>query len=73
MMKDIDLSATPRVVARESPLPISGIEAGMCGRDGVKVYVGSEYYHYEALTHLAFIRMLQEPKRITPDMMGCVE
>lgn len=72
-MLDIDLSATPRVVASEAPLPISGIEAGMCGRDGVKVYVGSEYYHYETPRLLAFSKMLEEPKTITPDMMRCVE
>ncbi|XP_014007262.1 hemopexin [Salmo salar] len=72
-MQDIDLSATPRVVAREVPLPIAGIEAGMCGPDGVKVYVGSEYYHYESPRLLAFSKMSPEPKKITPDMMGCVE
>ncbi|XP_055764168.1 hemopexin-like [Salvelinus fontinalis] len=72
-MQDIDLSATPRAVVREAPLPISGIEAGMCGPDGVKVYVGSVYYHYETPRLLAFSKMLPEPKKITPDMMGCVE
>uniref|UniRef100_A0A4W5NI76 Hemopexin n=1 Tax=Hucho hucho TaxID=62062 RepID=A0A4W5NI76_9TELE len=72
-MYDIDLSATPRTVAREAPLPISGIEAGMCGPDGIKVFVGSEYYHYETPRILAFSRIRPEPKTITPDMMGCVE
>ncbi|KAL1021967.1 hypothetical protein UPYG_G00020560 [Umbra pygmaea] len=72
-MRDIDLSATPRTVGVGAPLQISGIEAGMCGPDGVKVFVGSKYYHYKSPMLLAFSRILPEPKPITPDMMGCVE
>lgn len=72
-MQDIDLSATPRIVAREAPLPIYGIEAGMCGPDGINVFVGSEYYHYETPRLLAFSKIHPEPNKILPDMMGCVE
>ncbi|KAJ8003719.1 hypothetical protein DPEC_G00151280 [Dallia pectoralis] len=72
-MRDIDLSATPRTLGPETTLPISGIQAGMCGPDGVKVFVASEYYHYESPRLLAFSRIRPEPKKITQDMMGCVE
>uniref|UniRef100_A0A6Q2YTA2 Hemopexin n=1 Tax=Esox lucius TaxID=8010 RepID=A0A6Q2YTA2_ESOLU len=72
-MRDIDLSATPRMVGSEFPLPLSGIEAGMCGPDGVKVFVGSNYYHYESPMILALSKLNPIPIKITPDIFGCVD
>uniref|UniRef100_A0A8C8GWB5 Hemopexin n=1 Tax=Oncorhynchus tshawytscha TaxID=74940 RepID=A0A8C8GWB5_ONCTS len=65
-MQDIDRSATPRIVAREAPLPISGIEAGMCGPDGIKMFVGSEYHHYDTPRLLAFSKFRPDPKKKSP-------
>uniref|UniRef100_A0A8C7FP48 Uncharacterized protein n=1 Tax=Oncorhynchus kisutch TaxID=8019 RepID=A0A8C7FP48_ONCKI len=55
---DKDLSATPRAVAREAPLPISSIKEGMMTSKCIL---------------LAFSRIRPEPNKILPDMMGCVE
>ncbi|KAM4601873.1 hemopexin [Polymixia lowei] len=67
-MVDIDLSATPRVVAKEVLLPIPNINAGLCGPDGVRLFKGSEYYQYDSTKTLG---IATEPLKITSAMMGC--
>ncbi|XP_036396350.1 hemopexin-like [Megalops cyprinoides] len=70
-MRDVDLSATPRAVAKESHLPFPKIDAAMCGPDGVKVFVGPEYYQYETPMLLAFSRIRPEPHKISLELLGC--
>ncbi|XP_041834477.1 thyroglobulin-like isoform X3 [Melanotaenia boesemani] len=70
-MKDVDLSATEWAVIREFPLPLSDIDAGLCGPDGIKLFKGSEYYHYESPMILAMGRIVPEPKKITSALLGC--
>lgn len=70
-MKDVDLTATPRVVSRDLLLPISGIEAGLCGADGIQVFKGSQYYEYASPMLLAMSRIAPVPLSITSTMMGC--
>ncbi|XP_040888046.1 hemopexin [Toxotes jaculatrix] len=70
-MLDVDLTATPRVVTRDVSVPVSDIDAGLCGSDGVKVFKGSQYYRYESATTLAASRIAPEPLNITSAMLGC--
>ncbi|XP_041849499.1 hemopexin-like [Melanotaenia boesemani] len=70
-MKDVDLSATPWTVIRDVPLPLSDIDAGLCGPDGIKLFKGSEYYHYESPMILAMGRIVSKPKKITSAILGC--
>lgn len=70
-MLDVDLSATPRTVKSDSPLPIGGITAAMCGPDGVRVFVGSEYYDYATPRLLAFSKIRVRPQQITSGMFNC--
>ncbi|KAM9836013.1 hemopexin [Aulostomus maculatus] len=72
-MLDVDLSATPRAVTVDLPLPFSGIDAGMCDSDGVLLFKGSEWYKYESAATLAMSKIAPEPQKITAEMMGCVE
>ncbi|XP_023251217.1 hemopexin [Seriola lalandi dorsalis] len=72
-MRDVDLTATPRVVTRDVPLPVSDIDAGYCGSDGVKIFKGSQFYHYESPMILAMGKIAPELHNITPEMMGCQE
>ncbi|KAI4882053.1 hypothetical protein NFI96_007679 [Prochilodus magdalenae] len=72
-MIDIDLAATPRAVKNEFPIPIAGIDAGLCDHDGVKVYVGAQYYLYESPRMLAVSRIRLEPKKISAEKFGCEE
>lgn len=72
-MRDVDLSATPRVVTQGVPLPLSNIDAALCGPDGINVFEGSKYYHYQSPMILATSRMAPFPKNITSAMMGCEE
>lgn len=67
----MDLSATPRSVTRDLPLPFSDIDAGFCDADGVKVFKGSQYYQYESAMLLAMGRIAPRPLMITSEMMGC--
>lgn len=70
-MRNIDLTATPRVVTQEFPLPLSDIDAGLCGPDGIKLFQRSNYYNYESPMTLAMARIAPEPLKITSAMMSC--
>lgn len=70
-MLDVDLTASPRVVTTEWPIPLSGIDAALCHADGIYLYKGSQYYHYETARILAVARIAPRPKPITSAMMGC--
>ncbi|XP_037097866.1 hemopexin [Syngnathus acus] len=70
---DIDLSATPRIVTKDYPLPISDIDAALCDSKGVYVFKGPSYYHYETAFTLGMARIAPVAESITPDMMGCLE
>ncbi|XP_029942057.1 hemopexin [Salarias fasciatus] len=70
-IRDVDLTATPRVIQRDLPLPLVGIDASLCGADGVKIFKGSHYYHYESTRTLSTARIAPEPLPIIPALMGC--
>ncbi|KAG5833760.1 hypothetical protein ANANG_G00279300 [Anguilla anguilla] len=70
-MLDIDLLATPRTVTKESLLPFPKIDAALCGPDGVKVFVGPVYFHYETPALLALSRIQPEPHKTSVEMLGC--
>uniref|UniRef100_A0A3Q0SMM0 Hemopexin n=1 Tax=Amphilophus citrinellus TaxID=61819 RepID=A0A3Q0SMM0_AMPCI len=70
-MRDVDLTATPRVITRDVSLPLSDIDAGLCGPDGIKVFKGSQYYFYESPMALATSRIAPFAQNITSEMMGC--
>nr|XP_019960730.1 PREDICTED: hemopexin-like [Paralichthys olivaceus] len=72
-MLKIDLTATPRAVTEDLPIPLSDIDAGFCDSEGVLVFKGSQYYNYDSPMILAKGRMAPVPENITPDMMGCHE
>ena len=54
---DIDLTATPRVVIDRLPMPLSNLDAALCGPNGVDVFQGSKFYHYDSPMLLAMGRM----------------
>ncbi|XP_034533930.1 hemopexin isoform X2 [Notolabrus celidotus] len=68
---DVDLTATPRSVTQEMPIPLSDIDAGFCGPQGVAVFKGSQYYKYQTAMLLASSRIIPRPHIITSEMMGC--
>lgn len=68
---DVDLTATPRVVTESPPLPLSDIDAGLCGKDGINLFKGSHYYHYEDVRVLTTGRIAPVPLDITSEMLGC--
>lgn len=70
-MHDVDLTATPRVVTADHALALHDIDAGLCGPEGIDVFKGSEYYHYENAKALADTTVSPLSKPITSAMMGC--
>ncbi|KAK5875196.1 hypothetical protein CesoFtcFv8_027706 [Champsocephalus esox] len=72
-IRAIDLSATPRVVTGEWLLPFSDIDAALCSAEGINVFKGATYYHYESPMTLAMSRIAPEPQHVTTGMMGCKE
>ncbi|XP_010788340.1 hemopexin [Notothenia coriiceps] len=72
-IRAIDLSATPRAVTQERPLPFSDIDAALCSAEGINVFKGATYYNYESPMTLAMSRIAPEPLNVTRAMMGCEE
>ncbi len=72
-MYDIDLAATPRAVKMERPIPFPKIDAGFCDADGVKVFIGPEYYSYQSPMNLAMGKIKPAPQKISPKKFGCEE
>ncbi|XP_070711535.1 hemopexin [Pempheris klunzingeri] len=72
-IRSVDLTATPRTVTEDLPLPLSDIDAALCSAEGIKVYKGSQYYEYESPMLLAMSRIAPVPHNITSGMMGCQE
>ncbi|KAB5523425.1 hypothetical protein PHYPO_G00152400 [Pangasianodon hypophthalmus] len=72
-MLDIDLEATPRAVKSEAPLPFPKIDAATCHTDGVKVFVGGEYYLYQSPKLLATSKINPVPHKISSELFGCEE
>ncbi|KAF3706355.1 Hemopexin [Channa argus] len=70
-MREVDLTATPRVVTQDLPLPLSDIDAGLCGPEGIHLFKGGLYYHYESPMTLALSRIAPFPQNITSAMLGC--
>ncbi|CAG5933645.1 unnamed protein product [Menidia menidia] len=69
-MRSVDLTATPRVVTQEVPLPVSGIDAGLCGSEGIKLFKGPQYYQYDSPMILAMGRIAVQLQKISAEMMG---
>lgn len=67
----VDLTATPRVIIQNLPLPLGNIDAALCGVQGINLFKGSQYYNYSGLTVLAASRVAPMPHSITSTMMGC--
>ncbi|XP_036947676.1 hemopexin [Acanthopagrus latus] len=70
-MRDVDLTATPRVITQDVPIPISPIDAALCGADGINLFKGSEYYNYQSAMILAMGRIKPMPKPVTSALIGC--
>ncbi|XP_072318714.1 hemopexin [Eucyclogobius newberryi] len=70
-IRAIDLSATPRVVLRDLPLPLSNIDAAHCSSDGIRLYQGAVYYEYESPMILAASRIAPRPQKIPAQLFKC--
>ncbi|KAJ8352495.1 hypothetical protein SKAU_G00239710 [Synaphobranchus kaupii] len=69
-IKYIDLSATPRSVVKDIPISFK-IDAASCGPDGVKVYVGKEFFQYASPMIMAMGKIKAVPHQIPQEMLGC--
>nr|ARB08604.1 65 kDa warm temperature acclimation protein 2 [Chanos chanos] len=70
-MYEIDLNATPRGVRKEAPLFFPKVDAASCGPDGVKVFVGPKYFHYESPMLFSASRIQPHPHKISLELLGC--
>lgn len=70
-IRDVDLTASPRVVTSDLPFSISDSDGALCSADGIKVFKGPQYYQYESALIMAISRLIPVPKNITREMMGC--
>lgn len=72
-MYDVDLVATPRTAQTVRLIPFADTDAGFCDAEGLKVFIGPEYYSYANPTLLAMSRLRPEPRQISPETFGCEE
>ncbi|KAK6309530.1 hypothetical protein J4Q44_G00194110 [Coregonus suidteri] len=70
-MFDIELTTTPRGVVMESRLPFPKVDAAVCSPDGIRVFVGADYFQYETPMLLANSRIVPEPHKTSLEMFGC--
>uniref|UniRef100_A0A4W4HB14 Hemopexin n=2 Tax=Electrophorus electricus TaxID=8005 RepID=A0A4W4HB14_ELEEL len=70
-MIDIDLTATPRAVKSEASLPIHKVDAATCDSEGVKLFVGPEYYLYQTPKVLAVSKISPVAQKFPPRIFGC--
>uniref|UniRef100_A0A8C7YN27 Hemopexin n=1 Tax=Oryzias sinensis TaxID=183150 RepID=A0A8C7YN27_9TELE len=67
----INLAATPREITLDAPLPFGDIDAAFCLSDGIKIFQGSNYYHYDSPMLLVMSRIAPIPLKVTSAMVGC--
>ncbi|XP_058478062.1 hemopexin [Solea solea] len=72
-IRTVDLSASPRAVTADMPLPIADIDGGLCGPEGVTIFKGSQFYQYRSVRILATGKIFVNPQDVTPAMLGCRE
>ncbi|XP_053170325.1 hemopexin [Scomber japonicus] len=70
-MRDVDLSATPRVVTQDQLLTLHDVDGGHCGAEGIRLFKGPHYYQYENAQALVDSTVAAEPQKITSAMLGC--
>ncbi|XP_076838735.1 hemopexin [Brachyhypopomus gauderio] len=70
-MIDIDLAATPRAVKSETSLPVGKVDAATCDSEGVKLFVGPEFFLYQSPKVLAVSKISPEAQKIPPGVFGC--
>ncbi|KAL6115488.1 hpx [Pungitius sinensis] len=70
-MRSVDLTATPRAVLEDLPLPFSDMDSAMCSNEGIYLFKGSQYYLYESPMILAMGRMAPQPQPVTNALLGC--
>ncbi|XP_010901642.1 hemopexin [Esox lucius] len=70
-MFDVELTATPRGVVGEVPLPFHKLDAATCSLKGITVFVGPEHFKYTSPMNLAFSRISPIPHKTSLKMFGC--
>lgn len=68
----MELKSTPRVASNERPIAaFKKIDAAMCRPNGVSVFVGNHFYHFESTMLLVAGRALPEQHRVSLELFGC--
>ncbi|XP_068612463.1 hemopexin [Brachionichthys hirsutus] len=68
---NVNLTATPRVKGHQISIPLSDIDAAHCDDQGIDLFRGSQYHHYQTFGLLSTFKIATLPQRITPSMVGC--
>nr|AGT28467.1 Wap65-1 [Paralichthys olivaceus]AGT28469.1 Wap65-1 [Paralichthys olivaceus] len=69
---DVELKASPRVAENEQTISLfEKIDAAKCDSSGVKVFVGSHFYHFNSTMEFVAARALPEQHRISVELFGC--
>ncbi|XP_060945109.1 hemopexin [Limanda limanda] len=68
---DVELNG-PRVAENKQTIALfKKIDAAMCDSSGVKVFVGSHFYHFNSTMELVAARALPEQHRVSTDLFSC--
>eukprot|EP00064_Thunnus_orientalis_P006344 superscaffoldBa00000657_g6361 len=69
---DVDMKASPHTASDERPIALfKKVDAAMCGAGGVKVIVGSHFYHFDSPMLLVAGKALPEQHRVSMELFGC--
>ncbi|XP_075905484.1 hemopexin [Nelusetta ayraudi] len=68
---DVNLRVSPRSATAGLLLPLSNIDAALCGPEGIRLFRGSMYYEYETVLLLTTSRIAPIAMPVTSAMLGC--
>ncbi|XP_034430334.1 hemopexin [Hippoglossus hippoglossus] len=69
---DVELNASPRVAVNNHTIGLfKKIDAAKCDSSGVKVFVGSHFYHFNSTMEFVAARALPEQHRVSMDLFSC--
>uniref|UniRef100_A0A4W5JF99 Hemopexin n=1 Tax=Hucho hucho TaxID=62062 RepID=A0A4W5JF99_9TELE len=69
---DVDLKASPRVPVKEGSFTLFGkVDAGMCGPEGVKLFKGNHYFHFQSLKVMLMAKAIPEEHKTALELFGC--
>ncbi|XP_042175946.1 hemopexin isoform X1 [Oncorhynchus tshawytscha] len=69
---DVDLKASPPVPVKEGSFKLfNKVDAAMCGPEGVKLFKGNHYFHFQSVKVMLMAKAIPEEHKTALELFGC--